>query len=521
MADNERNPISGLQPNQFSKVAGRELPAPKNVKPFEGSKAESARLGKLHKEATAPGGKVDPALGYGKPEGMSYRSHAWLTGAHHMFPNESAERGEPAINEPHEHNPGITVSRRAEDLSGKELAKGKAVLSHFTGGRNPIETAKETHRRTMTRVIGEHAQAGVEESTSQHFYGGKVTTDIPDPQMRKVHEQAMGETSARISEGAHRLANHPQFVEKTPGMSEDERLKHAHGLLTQSIADTSPNTKWRESSGAWPNIAQAEESATAGIEGREPRFIAGRAQNHTKAADRVGHALNNQQFDTHHYGNPSTSPKTMDFRGALTDRAHTDARKVSDIHEASVLAPGLPTGKSQMYAHHDEAGNVVGTKHAQYPDMPKSAVPKGMSPVQVETSKGSGKYKVQPGLSRPEQMLSAAGHGIVHAINDHASRHVLSEMGLSRSPNHSDNVHAMQAAAWGSQQMLRPDVNVSHADQYPVVRNWGAEGHSSLNEHGRQVFPNAPTHMGPQFARNTNTSYTANTPKAKPYPLMP
>jgi len=140
--------------------------------------------------------------------------------------------------------------------------------------------------------------------------------------------------------------------------------------------------------------------------------------------------------------------------------------------------------------------------------------------------------KADVGLSRPEQML-AKGGGLVHSLNDYATRSVLAEHGLSRSVNHADNVHAVQAAAWGSQQMVRRDVDVSHADQYPVVRDWGSEGINVPKGHdvlGSLSRGDTQSNLGQQFRSNPNTvgisksAKTArlmNPTKSKPYPVMP
>jgi hypothetical protein len=76
---------------------------------------------------------------------------------------------------------------------------------------------------------------------------------------------------------------------------------------------------------------------------------------------------------------------------------------------------------------------------------------------------------------------------------------------------------------------------VAHADQYPVVRDWGAEGHSEMNDLGHAIGLGkvAPHHaMGPQFRANPNTTGIDKNPapgttgkqdvtRNKPYPVMP
>lgn len=522
------NPLTGQEPNTFTQSTNRELPAPTNVRPFDGNGRERSRMQALHREATKPGGVVDAQVGYRKPEGMADRDFAWVTGAHHMLPNVAAERGEPAINEPHEAHPGVTVQRRAEDLSGNEYRKGLAVLAHYGhDSKDPMGSLVDTHRRTLHRVIAEHAQAGVEESSSQLFYGGPVNTEIPDPLHDAAHTQGVMEAHQRFRTGIQGLAMHPDFVSKTPNLSHRERMQAATSVMAQATADTSPNAKWRDSNDRWPNIEQAEESARAGVTGDEPKFITGRIQNIHKAAGRTAEMVQTSQFETHQFGDAKDAAKTVAFRGALTDRDNADAFKVSDVHEASVITPGLPTAKGKRYL--DREGNKV-TVHA---DAPTSAS-KGLQPIMEATNRGGYKngLKHKVGLSRPEEML-AKGSSLVHTLNDRASREVLANHGLSRGVNYADNVHAMQAAAWGSQQMVRHDVNVSHAHQYPVVRDWGREG---INvPHGEDVLGSlrsgaVHTDLGPQFRTNPNTTAMSKSPetahlvnptKSKPYPVMP
>jgi hypothetical protein len=189
-----RNPLTGRAPNSYTQVTNRQLPAPSNVREQSPLPAgDTRRLRALHREATKPGGVSGPTVGYGQTGGMSDRAHAWVTGAHHMFPNGGAEAGNPAINEPHEAHPGVTVQRRAEDLSGKEYRKGEQVLRNYGHNpRNPMRSLEDVQRQTLHRVIGEHAAAGVEENASQHFYGGGWPhSQIPDAAMAAAHEEGM------------------------------------------------------------------------------------------------------------------------------------------------------------------------------------------------------------------------------------------------------------------------------------------------------------------------------------------
>lgn len=514
-----RNPLTGGEPNTFSAVGeGRSLPAPTNVRPWKGDGREASRLRARHDEATQPGGIPDAQVGYRKPEGMTDRHFAWLSGGHHMFPNEGAERGNPAINEPHEHHPEIAVQRRAEDLAGGEYRKGAAVLSHYGHDpKDPVGSLVDLQSRTMNRVLAEHNQAGVLESSSQKFYGGRVNTKIPDqPDMEARHRDGVMAAQNRLRSAVDTIANHPGFHASDAA---------ARAVVNQSVADTSPNSKFREND-RWPNVEQAEEASKAGITGDSPKFVSGRVQNNEKSAARTADMLARGQFETHGYGNPKQAVKTVAFRGALADVNHTDALKVTDVHEASVVTPGASVSKAKVYVGGGKSGNTY-----IHPDSPKSAT-KGLTQVMIPNANRPGTMKPKVGLARTEEML-AKGDSYVHTLNDYATRASLARSGLSRSVNHSDNIHPAQAAEWGSQQLLRPDVNVSHADQYPVVRDWGHEGVNVPN-HGDVLGAlsrgETHTHMGPQFRVNPNTTamsksdataHLVNPTKSKPYPVMP
>lgn len=515
--DDLTNPITKLQPNQFTQVTNRELPKPVNAQ-LPPKSPDAGRLRKLH---TAGLEDVNQApVGYRRPEGMSHENFTWLTGGHHMFPNMQAQAGTPAINEPHAAEPGVTAQRRAEDLSKPEYDKGVRILQNYGYGKDPVKELTDLHANALDRLMGEHVAAGVNESSSQHFYGGApTTTHIPDPTLQKVHDTGVGEAHGRFEEGVQHLTHHEHFQTGTQGLPSDVKEQGARNIMAQSTADTSPNSKWRTTKG-WPNMEQAEESASAGMEDRKSRFVTGRVQNHEKAAKRTVEMLETAHTDTpfaaHHYGDPTGAPKTIAFRGALVNPNSTDAYKVSDVHEGGVMLPGAPTAKA--LANRDSAG----TRHWQHPDQPPSRF-RGMTPEADETG------KQVTGNARAEDMLGQS-KGIVHALNDHASRKALADAGLSRSVNHSDNIHAYQGAAWGSQQVHRPDLTVSHADQYPVVRNWAAEGHTPpLTEAGKSMFPTTPQQMRPQFARNPNnrrgaaggTNPAKDTHRSQAYPIEP
>lgn len=507
-----RNPFTGTGPNEFTKVTNRTLPPVRNVREpvrDQGLQRRTRVAAHEHLKSHAS----DAPMGY-RLDSIEPRYRTFVTGMNHMFPNSAAEKGVPAINEPHEANSGVTVQRRAEDLSGKEVAKGKSVLVQYGHDpKNPMESLREVHRRSLDHVAAQHIAAGVSESSSQMFYGGHTTTDIPhDTGAQEAHEEGVMAARGRFQEGVRNLAMHPKFQEETAHLSHRERMSAATNLMAQSTADTSPNTKWRDKPGAkyaWPNLDQAEEASTAAVEKREPKFISGRIGNIYKASNRVGEAIDSKNYDVHQHGDPISAPKTTAFRGALVDKDSPDAYKVSDVHEASVVAPWLGTAKAHMHERVDESGERVGHKVSVYEDTPK-AQQNGLRVLNKTTGAQGGVQKQVPewGLSRPEAMLSE-GRSTVHALNDRATREVLTERGLSRSVNHADNVHSAQGAEWGMQQLRRQDVNVSPAAQYPVVRNWGHEGvNVPAGGDIRNLPHSAHTNLSPQFGKNERTGRT-------------
>lgn len=510
------NPITGQPPNSFTQVTNRELGTPHpGVKATPMPAADQRRMQKLHKAATSPDSGNAGALGYRRPEGMDPAAFTWLVGGHRMFPN--THEG-PAINEPHEATPGVTVQRRAEDLSGPEYRKGEETLTHYgMPKRNPVGALEAVQSQALDRVMGEHAAAGVEESSSQMFYGGKpVSTRIPDPVLQKTHETEVTRGHDRFMEGVSKIVNHPEFKASTENLNEDQRQQAGVNLMAQSVADTSPQNKYRSpGTGKWPNVEQAEESAIAGIEGREAVYKTGLPPNHLKAAARVKESLYSGTPGTvHQYGDLQTSAKTVAFRGAEASPNSPDAFKVSDVHEGGNSFPGLPISKSLAYKD-DAAGKRV-MHHA---DQPASHVA-GMTPEFKGTAPVTGS-------SRVEDMLKES-KGVFHSLNDYATRRALAARGLSRGENYADNVHASQATTWGSQQVRRSDVDVSHSDQYPVVRDWGAEGHADLTPMGQSLFGGPKESMGPQFRENPNIVRRDKTganrndvSRNKPYPIMP
>lgn len=537
-----RNPLTKQPPNSYTNVTNRELDTPHTgVRPSPMPAPDQRRLRQAHVEATRPGGVADARLGYGATGGMSPAAHSWVTGAHHMFPNQGTG---PAINEPHEAHQAVTAQRRAEDLSGPEYRKGEQTLKNYGYGRNPTRELHDVQTQALQRVIGEHAAAGVQESSSQMFYGHARPSSRGLGDLQKTHDEGVMAAHSRFTEGVSRISQHPAFVDATPGMGHRERRQAAMGVMAQATADTSPNTKWRAGE-RWPNMDQAEESAHAGLEGRAPKFIEGRIQNHQKAADRVAdvvgtahpaasgwpegsngessNAPTGEQFAVHQYGSVVGAPKTVAFRGAMAAPNSPDAYKVSDVHEAGVVLPGASTRKADMYQ--GPTGKV-----AHYSDQPASYV-KDLEPIPAKpnmsgASAGKKGRRILAGNSRAESMLAESG-STVHALNDRATREVATEHGLSRGVNYADNTHALQGATWGSQQVHRADVAVAHSDQYPVVRDWAAEGHADLTPAGESLF-GGNRNLSPQFRANPNTMRQDKTGAArqdvtrnKPYPIMP
>jgi len=475
-----KNPFTGREANSFTQVTNRDLPAPRNVRPAKRDVGLQRRTRTSAKEYFSQ--PSDAPMGYRVDDTIHPGYQTFITGAKHMMPNTAASKNVPAINEPHEAESGVTVQRRAEDLSGKEAKKGRDVLVQYGHDpKDPMESLRSVHRRALNHGIAQNIAAGVHESSSQRFYGGQVTTSDMDhdPGSLEAHENGVMAANDRFHQGVQRIESHPDFASQTAHLSPRARHSAAVNVMAQATADTSPNTKWRDKPGAkweWPNMQQAEASATAGIEGTTVPFISGRVQNHAKAAERVAQAMHTGDFSVHQHGDPVTAPKTVAFRGALVDKDSPDAFEVSDVHDASIhVAPWLPTSKAHMHAKLDEDGQQVGHKVSVYEDTPK-AKRRGLTPLTKEVSRVGKVIDIpQWGLSRPEAML-AEGRSTVHALNDLASRQVLTERGLSRGVNYADNVHQTQALTWGAQQLHRPDVNVSPADQYPVTRKWANEG---------------------------------------------
>lgn len=511
-----RNPLTGQAPNSFTQATNRDLPEPTNVREPSKDLGLQRRTRKAADEHLR-GHASDAPMGY-RLDGISEEYRTFVTGANHMFPNRAKERGVPAINEPHEADPGVTVQRRAEDLSGKEYRKGAQTLAQYGHDpKDPVGSLKKMQGKALDHTVAQHIAAGTQESSSQMFYGGTPTTTDMDHDLDSLqrHESGVMASHDRFREGVNKISQHPGMRDAIGHLSPREQQDASTRLMAQATADTSPNTKWRDSrkDGSdsrypWPNMQQAEEATVAAVEMREPKFISGRIGNIHKAADRVGHAIDNKDFNVHQYGNPRSAAKTVAFRGALVDKDAADAYKVTDVHEASVVAPWLSTAKAHMHARVDEEGEQVGPKVHVYADTPK-AHRTGLKPLTKTTGGQGGEIKTVPqwGVSRPEAMLQQGG-STVHALNDYATRSVLAERGLSRGVEYADNAHAMQGATWGMQQMRRKDVNVSPADQYPVTRQWEREGINVPADGDIRNMGSAKTNLSRQFDVNDRRGRT-------------
>lgn len=498
---------------------------------------------------------LDASLGYriGTPSSIESMSPeqgelvGWLMGAHHVF--KDSKTG-PAINEPHEASDDIHVPRRLEDLSGNEYQHAENTLRDYghTDPSGPVESVRKTQMRNTLRALGEHAAAGTEESTSQLFYGGEPTTRINDEALAELHRNKMLETQKRFAESVGRISSSQQFVEATQGLDESRVPFYTRAVAANSTTRTSPNTKWREGD-RWPNMNAADEATAAALEGREPdskMYAPSRPANVKRAVEETAEmvynktprsALDKTRDDASRRAAPYVAPKTRDFGNALIDSGGPDSRAVADIMEGHQIAPWLSTQKSRVYELLDESGARATEPHPSTGRMrqvakvevhPGMRVPTGYTEA-LEVDKETGKSKPEKGRSEVEAML-AAGDSYVHSANDYATRRVNADLGVSRSVNHADRVNEAQALRWGSEQQARTDItHVSSATQYPVIRDWQAEG-TTLGGGSRPSFAAGnqfnwmyeEKSMDPKWAENPNTKGTTGDPlRSKPYLKMP
>lgn len=456
----------------------------------------------------------------------------------------------PAINEPHAVPADTTIPRRFEDNSRTEHGFTLDVLR--SGGHsvdNPMRSLIKTQTRNTVRVLGEHAAAGTNESVSQLFYGGEPTTHIHDERLAKVHYDKMKETQRRFAttvdtaadamaagvpvkpneKAAAWYANHGSAVGHT-STAEEKKDRRSLSMAALAAGDTSPNTKWMQGSD-YPNLNAADEVLNAARENRDPHgptFAPSRPDNVAKAHRRVRASMldGEETAQAAKYGNPDTSPKTLDFRGALTNRNAPTARAVLDVMEGKQMFPAATTRKAVMHEIVDANGNRVGPKIAVHPN---TVVPPGARPIVESVSEKTGKPKYEKGSSEVEELLNGSGVNYVHGANDFATRTINTLLGGSRGRNYADNVHAAQAARWGSEQEERTDLaHVSNATQYPVVRDWASEGGSLGTKpswlSGSQQFDSlyGGKSMEPQWTENPNTAGTGTkTLRKQPYLVTP
>lgn len=535
------NPFTGQSPNTFTQASDAALPTPtaknteseKLTKYWQGRKdtevsLNSSRFDEAYNSDSSP---VNPPIGnqWIAPQNIpalrrgelksstggtvTPQMMGWLAGVHHAFPDKLTN---PAINEPHVPSAHEVVPRRLEDLSGNEVAHmSKTMTEYGYPGSTPHEQVNQLadiQMGNMFRVLSEHAMTGVNENSRQLFYGGTPSTRISDPVMHKLHEDKVLESQRRFNKGVSGITTHPEFVNKFGHLPAHEQDEISRSMEATALADTSPNSKWQTpTTGRWPNMEQGEEAVSAYLENRDPKFIAGRVQNNPKAVANVGKIAEEGPSAIR---SMTRTPKTSPFRSALIEPNSPDSFTVTDIHEGKQIAQHLTTAKPLQYVKKDKEGNKVGTVLNVHPDQ---EVPRGYKP-HIDPKTGNQKT----GDSRVEAMLSA-GAGTIHAANDYATRQVNAELGISRGVNFADNLHAGQAARWGSQQQMRSDVQVSHADLYPVVRDWGSEG-STLKKPSwmpeksgqwDQLF--SDKQVTPAWSENPNTDYTKNT-AIKSYP---
>ena len=569
------NPITGLPANSFTKAYRTErdgsasvigsgttsdgralLPEPKTKGTISPSPQRSTRQRKARAaKANMQDSPLDAPLGYrfGTPSSVESMSSqqaelvGWLAGVHHVFKDS---RSGPAINEPHEASDDIHVPRRLEDLSRNEYEHAENTLRDFghSDPDGPVESLRKTQMRHTLKALGEHAAAGTLESASQLFYGGRPTTEIGDEALAKVHESKMLETQDRFYESVSKVGISQQFVDAMRDLDPDRVPGFARAVAANSTTRTSPNTKWREGD-KWPNMAAGDEATAAALEGREPDsrvYAPSRPANVKMAVVETGHMVNHltprsaldkfKKDDAARRAAPYVAPKTRDFGNALVDSGGPDSRVVADIMEGHQISPWLSTKKSRVFELLDESGNRAQEPHPTTGKMrpvPKVEVFPGMRPPKgytesMEINEETGKSKPERGRSEVEAML-AAGDSFVHSANDYATRQVNADLGISRSVDHADRVNEAQALRWGSEQQERTDINhVSSATQYPVIRDWQAEGLTMSGPRpahatGSQFdWMYETKSMDPQWTENPNTKGSAGNPlRSKPYLKMP
>lgn len=495
---------------------------------------------------------------------------SWLAGAHHAFPNAAAEANTPAIDEPHLVGPGTEVSRRWEDLSKAEVDKAHQVmdLAGMPSNRSNRATGAEAlttsiQLRNMMRVLGEHTASGVSENVSQKFYGGTPSTHIPDPDLRSKRDAAHSEAQDAF-EGLviFKVAEDPKFVASVSHLSTDDALDRARYIAAASVSRTSPNTPYKRGQD-FPNLRAAGEVVSASTEGRalDRSALAGsRPANAERGVPDISSMIANPMVrstltekpvlsksgepqvnpDFTVKMKPTDAPKTGPFLTAMSTPDAADAYTVTDVMESQQMMPWLTSAKGKLYTYsqpdeYAEGGPKDGQKKP--PDVTvwgDRSVPRGFTPKLGPVLDSAGEPKLDndknpilkhlSGNNEAEAIL-AKGGALVHALNDKAARNVNAAMGISRGVNYADNVNQAQAARWGSEQALRESHFSSHADHYPVVRDWGSEG-AGVSEKPEWLGSSSSfdwmyegKSLSPQFTENPNTEGHAKSAvlRTRPY----
>lgn len=468
----------------------------------------------------------------------------WLYGAHHVFKGNPTG---PAINEPHEASDDIHIPRRLEDLSGVEYNHAIQTLRDYGHRTNDtLGSVTETQTRNTLRALGEHAAAGTQESASQLFYGGEPTTHIHDTSLAELHRSKMMETQNRFNESVSSVQRSSQFQESTSRKPEEEAGAVARSVAANSTTRTSPNTKWRHRD-TWPNMRAGDEATSAALEGRKPdlsKVSGSRPANVDLAVQEaslmvhegVPRAAIGKRDSTPSDHPAATQPKTRDFGNALISHDSPESRAVSDVMEGHQISPSLSTVKTTVYEKLNADGSRATEPHpntgktrnvARVSVLPGKKAPSGYT-VSMKADETTGKLKPEKGNSEVEAML-ASGKSTVHAANDYATRKVNADLGVSRGVNYSDNVNQAQALRWGSEQQSRKDIShVNSATQYPVIRDWQAEGATLTGDRPKHATGHQFDWMydkkstEPQWAENPNTSGSSGDPlRTKPYLKMP
>lgn len=479
--------------NQYTRVENRILAEPKQVQlPRDPQDPYLAKLQKRNKKRA----KTYIQSGAGKvvnfPElGESVRTDDPLVTS---FKNEpllkaSVEEG-PAINEPHTVEEQMPVARRAEDLTGLEVAKANAVLKQYGLNFHHVkEFIKDSYRRAEVRAMVGGQKGGQYKLAGAGFYAGPSN----------IRDAFNNVTEA--------IKSHPNFK----GDDED-------ALAMSSIAHTmtSPRTPVI-SGGKFANSNAAMRAAMHALDvgssqGIDTSGLMGFSRNIEKAADAVaamnypkGHP-NRKTFPE--IMDPTEAPKTSAFGGAQMKVIHPTSFRVSDVHSAATALPFLSTSAMARFIIKDKDGNVVYKTNAEGKlqlhkgspvpvvhefdpeDLNKNGLPKPKD-AKSRLAYHASIENAKPGISAPidhtalryerkldddgkpetgsspvETTLSKGGHPL-HAVLDLAARHAAYELGISPSVHHAQATHLLQEVDWQDQRIIRPDIPHTMESEYP------------------------------------------------------